>query len=69
MSIDWAGGVLIPDPAIKKEYDVVLSNQGGDWNDFARNWTVAKSSIMRLMTELNLKVNAQILPELLPGRS
>lgn len=51
-----AGGVLIPDPNIKKEYDLVYSNQGGQWNDFARNWTLAKSSIITLVQELNFKV-------------
>ena len=52
-----AGGVLIPDESIKKEFDLVLSNQGGDWNDFARNWTVAKATIKRLTAELDLKVH------------
>ena len=50
------GGVLIPDPNIKKEYDLVYSNQGGQWNDFARNWTLAKASIVTLVKELNFKV-------------
>ena len=51
-----AGGVLIPDPTIKKEYDLVYSNQGGEWNDFARNWTLAKASMINLIKELNFKV-------------
>ncbi len=50
------GGVLIPDPKIQKEYDLVYSNQGGQWNDFARNWTLAKQSIITLVKELDFKV-------------
>lgn len=51
-----AGGVLIPNPDIVKVYDLVYSNQGGDWNDFARNWTLAKASFSNLIDELGFKV-------------
>ena len=44
----------------KKEYDVVYSNQGGQWNDFARNWTLAKASIITLVQELNFKVPSSL---------
>ena len=40
---------------LPKEYDLFYSCQGGDWNDYARNWTLAKASIKRLVTELNVK--------------
>ena len=40
---------------VTKQYDLVYSNQGGDWNDFARNWTLAKASIKLLIDELDLK--------------
>ena len=40
---------------LPKEYDLFYSCQGGDWNDYARNWTLAKASIKRLVTELNIK--------------
>lgn len=39
-----------------KEYDIFYSCQGGEWNDYARNWTLAKASFKRLITELNIKV-------------
>jgi hypothetical protein len=50
-----AGGSLVPF-GLPKEYDLFYSNQGGDWNDFARNWTLAKASFKRLITELGIKV-------------
>ena len=55
-----AGGILLPDTRIVKEYDLVYSNQGGDWNDFARNWTLAKASMVNLIKELDFKVSPQI---------
>lgn len=51
----WAGGSLKPF-GVPKEFDLFYSNQGGDWNDFARNWTLAKASFKRLITELGVKV-------------
>ena len=50
-----AGGSLIPAGAAK-QWDIFYSNQGGDWNDYARNWTLAKACFKRLALELNLKV-------------
>ncbi len=50
-----AGGSLVPF-GLPKEYDLIYSNQGGDWNDYARNWTLAKASFKRLITELGIKV-------------
>lgn len=50
-----AGGSLVPF-GLPKEYDLFYSNQGGDWNDYARNWTLAKASFKRLITELGIKV-------------
>ena len=50
--------MLIPDATIEKQFDLVFSNQGGEWNDFARNWTLAKASVKRLVDELNLKVTS-----------
>lgn len=50
-----AGGSLIPF-GLPKEYDLFYSNQGGEWNDYARNWTLAKASFKRLITELGVKV-------------
>lgn len=47
---------------LPKEWDLFYSNQGGEWNDYARNWTLAKASFKRLITELNIKV---ALPSLL----
>lgn len=32
------------------------SNHGGPWNDYNRNWTVAKPSIKRLIDELDLTI-------------
>ncbi|CAL8470763.1 g10305 [Coccomyxa elongata] len=49
------GGSLVPF-GLPKEYDLIYSNQGGDWNDYARNWTLAKASFKRLITELGIKV-------------
>lgn len=49
------GGSLVP-WGLPKEYDLFYSCQGGDWNDYARNWTLAKASIKRLVAELNVKV-------------
>jgi len=46
----------MPNDQVMKEYDLVYSNQGGDWNDFARNWTLAKASIVNLIKELDFKV-------------
>jgi hypothetical protein len=50
-----AGGSLKP-YGVPKEWDLFYSNQGGDWNDFARNWTLAKASFKRLILELGVKV-------------
>lgn len=50
-----AGGSLKP-WGLPKEYDIFYSCQGGEWNDYARNWTLAKASFKRLITELNIKV-------------
>ena len=50
-----AGGSLVPWD-LPKKWDVVYSNQGGDWNDFARNWTLAKACFQVLAKELGLKV-------------
>ena len=50
-----AGGSLIPN-GVAKQWDIFYSNQGGDWNDYARNWTLAKACFKRLAVELNLKV-------------
>jgi len=50
-----AGGSLVPF-GLPKEYDLFYSNQGGEWNDYARNWTLAKASFKRLITELGVKV-------------
>lgn len=55
------GGSLRP-WGLPKEWDLFYSNQGGEWNDYARNWTLAKASFKRLITELNIKV---ALPSLL----
>ena len=49
------GGSLQP-WGLPKEYDIFYSCQGGEWNDFARNWTLAKASFKRLITELGIKV-------------
>jgi hypothetical protein len=51
-----AGGILIPNDNVMKEFDLVYSNQGGAWNDFARNWTLAKASFVNLINELDFKV-------------
>ena len=50
-----AGGSLVPF-GLPKEFDLIYSNQGGEWNDYARNWTLAKASFKRLITELGIKV-------------
>ena len=49
------GGSLRP-YGVPKEWDLFYSNQGGEWNDFARNWTLAKASFKRLIAELGVKV-------------
>ncbi|CAL5220174.1 g2142 [Coccomyxa viridis] len=49
------GGSLQP-WGLPKEYDIFYSCQGGEWNDFARNWTLAKDSFKRLVTKLGIKV-------------
>ncbi|KAK9820312.1 hypothetical protein WJX72_008807 [[Myrmecia] bisecta] len=49
------GGSLIP-WGVPKEVDIVYSNQGGEWNDFARNWTLAKEVMHALVNELDLKI-------------
>ncbi len=53
----YAGGSLIP-WGLPKEYDIFYSCQGGEWNDYARNWTLAKASFKRLIAELNIKVSS-----------
>lgn len=50
-----AGGSLRP-WGLPKEWDLFYSNQGGEWNDYARNWTLAKACFKRLITEMNIKV-------------
>ena len=55
MLLTCAGGSLVPWD-LPKKWDVVYSNQGGDWNDFARNWTLAKACFQVLAKELGLKV-------------
>ena len=52
------GGSLQP-WGLPKEYDIFYSCQGGEWNDFARNWTLAKASFKRLISELGIKVTSQ----------
>ena len=51
----FIGGSLQP-WGLPKEYDIFYSCQGGEWNDFARNWTLAKDSFKRLIAELGVKV-------------
>lgn len=41
---------------LEKLYDVAYSNQGGEWNDWARNWTLAKPSFKALIDETNATV-------------
>ncbi len=55
----WSGGSLKP-WGLPKEWDLFYSNQGGEWNDYARNWTLAKACFKRLITELNIKVLANL---------
>ncbi|DBB15087.1 TPA: hypothetical protein ACH3X3_004097 [Trebouxia sp. C0006] len=49
------GGSLQP-WGLEKLYDVAYSNQGGEWNDWARNWTLAKPSFIQLIAETNATV-------------
>ena len=49
------GGSLVP-WGLEKKYDVAYSNQGGEWNDWARNWTLAKPSFIQLIEETNATV-------------
>eukprot|EP00884_Botryococcus_braunii_P015920 jgi/Botrbrau1/3010/Bobra.0070s0008.1 len=49
------GGSLIP-WGLEKKWDIIYSNHGGDWNDFARNWTLAKAAFINLITQRNLKI-------------
>lgn len=51
----FAGGSLVP-WGLEKKYDVAYSNQGGEWNDWARNWTLAKPSFIQLIEETNATV-------------
>lgn len=53
--VDYAGGSLQP-WGLEKLYDVAYSNQGGEWNDWARNWTLAKPSFKALIDETNATV-------------
>lgn len=48
------GGVLIPQ-GIEKQYDFLYVNQGGAWNDYNRNFTVAKECL-KVMAQMGLKV-------------
>lgn len=41
---------------MQKLYDVAYSNQGGEWNDWARNWSLAKPSFKTLIDETNATV-------------
>ena len=56
-----AGGSLKPF-GVPKAWDLFYSNQGGDWNDFARNWTLAKACFKRLITELGVKASVLSMP-------
>jgi len=51
---DDGGGRLIP-RGLQKKYDFLYVNNGGAWNDFNRNWTMAQECI-RIMCEMGLKV-------------
>ncbi len=57
LQMSWlnAGGSLQP-WGLEKLYDVAYSNQGGEWNDWARNWTLAKPSFIQLIAETNATV-------------
>jgi len=48
------GGVLIPQ-GLEKQYDFLYVNQGGAWNDYNRNWTVARECL-KVMAQMGLKV-------------
>ena len=50
-----AGGSLRP-YGLNKLYDVVYRAGAGDWNDWARNWTLAKPSLIALIDETNATV-------------
>ena len=56
----FAGGSLRP-WGLLKYYDIAYSDQGGQWNDYCRKWTLAKPSLKALIDETNATV-------LLPGR-
>jgi len=51
---DDGGGRLIP-RGLEKKYDFIYVNNGGVWNDYNRNWTLAKECI-KIMCEMGLKV-------------
>jgi len=50
------GGSLVP-WGLAKRYDLIYSDQGGDWNDFARNWTLAVDCFVRLVNERNATIH------------
>ena len=67
------GGSLIPwgPPTVVKKYDLAYSDQGGPWNDYARNWTLAVACIAKLaearnVTTLVLGRDPSEAPELKP---
>ena len=41
---------------LEKLYDVAYSVQEGKWNEYCRNWTLAKPSILALIQETNATV-------------
>jgi hypothetical protein len=49
------GGSLVPwgRDAVPKKYDLAYSDQGGPWNDYARNWTLAVACIKALAEARN----------------
>jgi len=48
------GGVLIPQ-GYEKQYDFIYINQGGGWNDYNRNFTLARECL-KLMAEWGYKI-------------
>jgi hypothetical protein len=50
------GGSLVP-WGLAKQYDLIYSDQGGDWNDFARNWTLAVDCFVELVAKRNASIH------------
>mmetsp|Transcript_8481 Transcript_8481/g.24305 ORF Transcript_8481/g.24305 Transcript_8481/m.24305 type:complete len:587 (+) Transcript_8481:23-1783(+) len=48
------GGVMIPQ-GYEKEYDFLYVHQGGPWNDYNRNWTLARECLKK-MADMGYKV-------------